>query len=72
MSVSRTASRLSIRASSSSGRNPSIRVQSPTYGIARLLRLHPDQVLDHLGGRAFHPPEQQLPLEQRPVELSRG
>ena len=46
MSVIRTASRPSISPSSSSGRKPSMRDQSVTYGIARLLRLQADEVLD--------------------------
>ena len=39
-------------------------------GVARLLRLQADQVLDHLGGRPFRPPEQSLALQQGPVELA--
>ena len=39
-------------------------------GIARLLRLEADQVLDDLGGRPFRPPEQSLAFQQGPVELA--
>ena len=40
--------------------------------ILRLLRLQADEVLDRLGGRPLHPPEQELPLQQGPIQLPRG
>jgi hypothetical protein len=39
----------------------------PDIGVARLLGLHTNEVLDHLQGGPPDPPQQQLPFEQRTV-----
>ena len=68
MSQSRTTSRSSSSRPSSFGSKPSSRDQSPIVRRHDLLRLEPDEVLDHVLHRHVGAAEQVLPLQQRAVQ----
>ena len=66
----RTARRSTIAADSVSGRKPSSRDHSPTYGRQGRLRLHPHEMLDGVQRGHPVPLEQHLAREQGAIERS--